>query len=274
MSLIQNNMEFVDDYVHPPNSGLLYFYQNVPTREAEKQYEYNIEGCKCQSECKIKMCPCISRSGTSYLYEEAKDIQEYIIKEHNVTKPTYECNSNCDCKHIFCGNRLVQYGPRKNLKIKQCDNELKGLGLFTSKTIKKGNFICEYAGEIITDIEAIQRFKQYKEEGKGVNYIFCIKETFGDKTKKTFIDPTKYGNIGRYINHSCDPNCNLFVIRTDSTIPILGIFANRDITENSEITYDYGENSVNFDLPKPQLKKCLCDNDRCRKYLPFDSSLA
>ncbi|KAJ8920503.1 hypothetical protein NQ315_005372 [Exocentrus adspersus] len=107
-------MELIDEYNHNiPN--VMYFPRNLPSKEVESLYEQCLQGCNCELEC-------------------------------TQDSPTYECNDYCSCHEQICGNKLVQFGPRKNLKVEFCNDE-KGLGLFTSKEIKKGNFVCEYAGE-------------------------------------------------------------------------------------------------------------------------------
>lgn len=262
-------MDFIDNYSHPKNLGIMYFSQSIPTKEAEKLYDYNLKGCTCISECTADKCSCVSASGTNYIYNHVKDVKDYIIQEKHFNCPTYECNANCVCNEKLCGNKVVQLGPRRYLFIKPCDYEIKGLGLFTSKAIRMGTFVCEYAGEIIDEEQAQARFRRYQSE-RISNYIFCIKETFGTQLKKTFIDPTKYGNIGRYINHSCDPNCKLFIIRHDNTIPILAIFARRNISINEEITYNYDEDNSHI-LSE---KSCVCQSVTCKKYLPLDISLS
>lgn len=265
-------MNFSDGYSHESLSDAIYFPSNVPTEDAAKLYDYDLEGCKCVANCNAeKECLCIQRSGTLYKYQNSKALESYQIIEKNEGKPSYECTKNCSCSGQFCGNRLVQFGPRNKLIVKSCHNDQKGLGLFTLENIQKGNFICEYAGEILTENEAKLRYTLYKNLGI-VNYIFCIKETFGDKSLKTFIDPTKYGNIGRYINHSCEPNSKLIVMRVDDTIPILGIFANKDIAEDTEITYHYGNDNVEPGHSTTR-KQCLCNSKNCQKYLPYDMGL-
>lgn len=50
----------------------------------------------------------------------------------------------------------------------------------------------------------------------------CIIDEGVGKHLQTFIDPSQKGNIGRYLNHSCDPNCEILSIRIDGPIPRLG----------------------------------------------------
>lgn len=259
-----------EDYSHE-FSNALYFPESFPTESASNLYTYQLEGCNCNSECTLdNQCVCIQRSGTYYQFENFDEIKSYRIRYKNEDIPSYECNDNCKCTGSLCGNRLIQFGPRKDLSVQKCENDLKGLGLFTNKEVENGNLICQYAGEIITEDEAAQRYKFYQNNNED-NYIFCIKENFGGRILKTFIDPTNYGNIGRYINHSCDANCNLYIFRINSTMPILGVFANQDLPLNTEITYDYGNETDGTEITAR--KKCSCMSINCRRYLPCDNSL-
>nr|CAI5827995.1 unnamed protein product [Callosobruchus analis] len=256
-------MEFEDTYEHTL-SNVFYFPKHMVTKEAEHLYNYNLAGCNCYKQCTLDSnCSCIIRSGTYYRYQRETSLEEYEIERKN-NNCSYECNSNCKCGE-FCGNRLVQYGPRKDLIAKQTSN--KGLGLFTNKEIPKGCFVCEYAGEIISEAEATRRFEVNKYKP---NYIFCIKENYAEKIIKTYIDPTFYGNIGRYINHSCEPNTKLFIIRIEDTVPILGIFSDKNIDEGGEITYSYGT----VDINNKSGKKCYCGSSNCKGFLPFDPTLS
>lgn len=185
-------MEVVDNYEHSDiTSDIMYTTQNIPTSAMEHEYYQQIDcGCACETECTDRAsCSCIMKSGALYMhYNPISNIHDsYRICEINKIKPIYECNNMCKCYGTICGNRLVQFGPRNNLKIIRC-SENKGMGLLTICRIKIGNFICEYAGEIISEIEANLRHAN-NEETNAMNYIFSINEYFGEKQMKTFIDP-------------------------------------------------------------------------------------
>jgi len=82
----------------------------------------------------------------------------------------------------------------------------------------------------------------------------------------------------------------MYLVRVDSLVPIASLFAARDILTGEELSFDYGgdamvqigardeEDKVADQSPNPELfakdrKICLCGSEKCRKYLPFDTSL-
>jgi len=75
------------------------------------------------------------------------------------------------------------------------------------------------------------------------------------------IDPTSYGNVARFINHSCDPNCETrkWTVGKETSV---GIFARRNIEEDEELTFDY-----QFDTFKTPFTKCYCGTHKCKGYL-------
>ena len=75
------------------------------------------------------------------------------------------------------------------------------------------------------------------------------------------IDPTFKGNMARFINHSCQPNCITEKWNVLGEICV-GIFASRDIEEDEELTFDY-----QFDSFRTPLTKCLCGTPKCKGYL-------
>lgn len=78
---------------------------------------------------------------------------------------------------------------------------------------------------------------------------------------KEVIDPTEKGNIARFINHSCDPNCRTEKWNILGEIGV-GIVAFKDIEPGAELTFDY-----QFDVYKTPLMRCLCGAVNCKGYL-------
>ncbi|KAI5642260.1 SET domain-containing protein [Phthorimaea operculella] len=271
-----------DSYMHV-DGNVMYVEENIPgPPENGKEYKELISAfnsqitnfCKCKDTCSSD-CNCIQSSGgKNYVSNddsenlkfrldyELKDFKKYSI---------IECNSLCSCS-LKCGNRVVQHGPREGIIIQKCEPESKGLGLFTKSFIPKGTFICEYAGEIITKAQALTRQNKNKREGK-MNYIYCLNEHSTEKVVQTFIDPSNFGNIGRYMNHSCEANCEVIPVRIDSPVPKLAIFSCVDILPNTELTFNYGAHDLPSNPSTDETrnrKKCFCNSEKCTGFMPFD----
>ncbi|XP_055325943.1 probable histone-lysine N-methyltransferase set-23 [Sitodiplosis mosellana] len=211
--------------------------------------------------------------GNYVIFKDQLSQLELMLDENRKSRDViYECSELCLCPS-YCHNRLIQFGPRKDLKIEDYSQFGKQYGLTTMKTIPKGGFICEYAGEVLCKEEATIRSRTNDENGR-MNYIICLNERpigCGDgEAIQTFIDPSRIGNIGRYLNHSCDANCQIISVRVDALIPKLGIFAKRAIAPNEELCFDYGEdeNKLNPSAEVTNRKLCFCGTSKCRKYLP------
>ncbi len=110
---------------------------------------------------------------------------------------------------------------------------LEGWGVFSAERIPKNKRIVHYAGEKITNRESQKRERRYLKRGK----IWCFK-----LNSHYVIDAAVRGNIARFINHSCQPNCYTQVV--DGTI---WIRAARTIQVGEELTYNYytdGEGTI------------------------------
>lgn len=121
--------------------------------------------------------------------------------------------------------------------------------MYTTQCIKKGDFILEYVGELINNEEMLKRRKANDQQ-----YMFQL-------TKNVTIDAMKYGNYSRYINHSCNPNCEAIIWRVNNKKRV-GIFALNKINAYNELTmdYEYQKNTT------PRVK-CLCKSSNCRKFI-------
>lgn len=262
-------MEFCDNYCHL-NPTIYYTPENIPYDDLEGEQIFSqIERCMCKREICDNNCTCVSAiqstaelARSPYSFDTSKS--ELILSTAYADQdlPIYECNSLCKCG-ISCQNRLVQYGPRKSLKMHEYGS--KGVGLFTKAAIPRGGFVCEYAGEIITKSEAAKR-NRANEESDSMNYVICVNEHYGCNRIQTFVDPSEFGNIGRYLNHSCEPNCAMVPVRVDSPVPKLCLFATEDIKAGVELTFSYGLETNVADNHKR--KECLCGSKNCSKWLP------
>lgn len=260
------NDECIDDDYHHVSNEVIYTAVNIPGPGADLQdFEVQFtEGCECKDGCSAENgCPCIEKYGMNY-------DESGRLLESKCSGPVVECNSLCGCSGArMCMNRLVQFGPRSDLQIFNV-SAAKGLGLKSAREIEKGEFICEYAGEVIGLEEARSRSQANADK---MNYILVLKEHLsGGQILKTCVDPSMIGNIGRYINHSCQPNSIIVPVRVENPVPKLCIFASRIIEANEEITFDYG-GGTSVESESCEKKPCCCGAPVCKGFLPFDETL-
>src|ERR1700676_4398670 len=98
-----------------------------------------------------------------------------------------------------------------------------GWGGFAAERIHKNKHVIDYAGEKISNLESLKRERRYIRLG----HIWCFK-----LTNRTVIDAGVGGNLARFINHSCRPNCYI-----DIKNGIIWIRAARSIRRGEELTY-------------------------------------
>lgn len=130
----------------------------------------------------------------------------------------------------------------KDFKIIKSPN--RGFGLTCKKTLKKGDFVIEYIGIKKTNKEV---------EEDTTKYLFEL-------NNKYTIDGSPRWNLARYINHSCDPNCEVDVIAGRK----IEIYAIKSIEPGTELTYDYGKEYFD-EFIKPigcKCEKCSIRNNR------------
>ena len=127
-----------------------------------------------------------------------------------------------------------------------------GFGAFALRRIRPGTRIVEYVGERLTGDEVDARYAD-EEADHWRTFLFRV----GDDA---YIDASRQGNDSRFINHSCDPNCESDVI--DGHIYITAL---RDIPPGAELTYDYALEMEEEPLPSWEAHyACRCGSARCR----------
>lgn len=132
-------------------------------------------------------------------------------------------------------------------------SHIQGRGAFATRPIKKGERIVEYLGERISQKEADKRYDDTRME-RHHTFLFSVDE-------RTVIDATHTGNDARYINHSCDGNCEAVVDQRRIFIEAL-----RDISPGEELSYDYGyeRGEPEDDAELEALYPCQCGAAKCR----------
>ncbi|KAH8295234.1 hypothetical protein KR018_009018 [Drosophila ironensis] len=149
-------------------------------------------------------------------------------------------------------SELLKFNQLKFRKkqLKFAKSAIHDWGLFAMEPIAADEMVIEYVGQMIRPVVADLRETKYEAIGIGSSYLFRI-------DMETIIDATKCGNLARFINHSCNPNCYAKVITIESEKKIV-IYSKQPIGINEEITYDY-----KFPLEDEKIP-CLCGAQGCR----------
>lgn len=131
-------------------------------------------------------------------------------------------------------------------------SEIQGTGAFAVTDIPGGTRIIEYTGEKITNKEADRRYDDEKME-RHHTFLFTLNDRY-------IVDAAVGGNESRFINHSCDPNCEAVIERGR-----IYVEAKRDIPEGTELAYDYAyERTEEHTEEDEKLYVCRCGADNCR----------
>jgi len=117
------------------------------------------------------------------------------------------------------------FGTPRRPRIARRRSRLHGWGVFALEPINKNRRIVDYAGELVTHRESLRRETRYMKRRQ----IWCF-----TVNRRWVRDANVGGNIGRFINHACRPNCYTEVVGHT-----IWIRAARNIAPGEELTYDY-----------------------------------
>jgi uncharacterized protein len=145
-----------------------------------------------------------------------------------------ECVSEAASTHSPADTECVCFKP----------SSIHGVGAFAKGEITGGTRVLEYVGQKITKEESLRRCEGNNE------YIFALDE-------QQDIDGNVPWNPARYINHSCDPNCEALLEGGR-----IWLVARRDIRPGEEITFNYG-----YDLTDYRDYPCHCGSPKCIGYM-------
>lgn len=201
------------------------------------------------------------------LYYDARPVCRYEAHACNCKPPANPAEKGCGEE---CLNRMIytECSPDLCSCADQCSNQRiqkhqfapglqkfltkdRGFGVKTTKAVKAGDLIMEYLGEVVSVTEFQRRMtEEYSQEC----HHYCLNLDSG-----TVIDGYRMGNIARFVNHSCQPNCEMQKWNVNGTYHMC-LFAMADIPPGTELGYDYNFHSFNED--SQQL--CKCGSDGCR----------
>jgi len=137
-------------------------------------------------------------------------------------------------------------------------SSIHGNGVFATRLIVKGQRIVRYAGLLRTHAEVDLAYARLEETGH--TFLFTLNDEY-------VVDGNINGNIARWINHSCAPNCEA-VIEQDSKgrahCDRIFIEALKHIQPGEELTFNYGITLAERHTPKlKQLWGCRCGVPTC-----------
>uniref|UniRef100_A0A8C1VA02 Histone-lysine N-methyltransferase, H3 lysine-36 specific n=1 Tax=Cyprinus carpio TaxID=7962 RepID=A0A8C1VA02_CYPCA len=151
------------------------------------------------------------------------------------------CQNQCFTKRQYCQVEIFRTLSR-------------GWGLRCVHDIKKGGFVNEYVGEVIDEEECRTRIKHAQENNIGNFYMLTL-------DKDRIIDAGPKGNEARFMNHSCQPNCETqkWTVNGDTRV---GLFALTDIPAGTELTFNY-----NLECLGNGKTMCKCGASNCSGFL-------
>jgi histone-lysine N-methyltransferase SETD2 len=110
--------------------------------------------------------------------------------------------------------------------------------------------VCEYIGEVISHVSMEKRMKLYTEKKKHqhiymmelqkgeVSYFIAPNVPPSQHRDSQYIDATRKGGIARFVNHSCNPNCEIQQWTVGTHLRMV-VAAKRDIAVDEELTFNY-----------------------------------
>ncbi|TQW00458.1 SET and WW domain-containing protein [Cordyceps javanica] len=159
-----------------------------------------------------------------------------------------ECSETAGNCGGGCQNQRFQRKQFADVSV--IKTEKKGYGLRTDANLGAHDFIFEYIGEVINEATFRRRMLQYDREGIKHFYFMSL-------NKNEFVDATRKGNLGRFCNHSCVPNCYVDKWVVGDKLR-MGIFALRAIRAGEELVFNYNVDRYGAD-PQP----CYCNELTC-----------
>ncbi|EOD46036.1 putative histone-lysine n-methyltransferase protein [Neofusicoccum parvum UCRNP2] len=173
----------------------------------------------------------------------------------------FECDDRSCNLGLECGNRqftLLQkrykdetrqgkYFKNFNVGVEVVETKDRGHGVRAMRPFQRDQIVIEYIGEIITQQESDRRVNEVYKDHK----CFYLMNFYD----KLIIDGYR-GNVARFVNHSCDPNCRMekWTVNGEQR---MALFANRFIMTGEELTWHYNFESYGQEQP------CYCGTWNC-----------
>jgi hypothetical protein len=211
-------------------------------------------GCGCKSACNAKSCTCFAT-------------------KRECDPDICGCGTCCDPPNRpatiqICRNDNVRM--RRHAHLLLGPSQVAGWGLYNKYAIRKGDFIHEYLGEVVSQQEAERRgqISDLKDSSYLVSLSLLSLEIptlllFSNTPRNFFkfnlssdyaIDAYRKGSKARFINHSESPNCDSKTLFVNGDQRI-AFFASKDIPAETELFFNYRYNvAIDNDLIKKPAK--------------------
>ncbi|KAG2952222.1 hypothetical protein PC117_g3007 [Phytophthora cactorum] len=187
-------------------------------------------GCHCEvGQCRTSECPC---------YFAARECDPDVCtscgaSELPVIIADEESKGKTAAQLKTCGNVNIMRGQMRKIGVSA--SETHGWGAYAMESVKKGEFLYEYTGSLLSQDEAERRGNVY--DKTTISFLFDLNED-------SVVDATRKGNKSKFANHdSGDPKCfaRIMLVNGDHRI---GIYAKQGITAGDELFFDYGYSGV------------------------------
>ncbi|KAK9845394.1 hypothetical protein WJX81_005520 [Elliptochloris bilobata] len=186
-----------------------------------------------------------------------------------------ECGPACGCGPA-CPFRATQRGLAISVLLVQ--HASKGWVALAGAEVRRGAFVCLYAGEVISTPEASKRLAEYdhaacEQPSAPGHALLVVREVLpsGSACLRTNIDATRRGNAARFFNHDCGGGTlALTLVRcAGCPLPRAALFARGDLPRGAELTFRYGPPSAGGG--RARQRRCACGAAACLGYLPSES---
>eukprot|EP00892_Ulva_mutabilis_P005082 jgi/Ulvmu1/2946/UM149_0029.1 len=197
----------------------------------------------------VQICSCTRR-------EEYKNSDTYCCGDGCLNRSaSILCDPrSCPCRGD-CQNK--PFNLRKHPSFEVTLTESRGKGLFAREAIQKGQFVVEYTGEVVNETERLARM--VKARNNGVLHFYIMELSPG-----LYIDAAHVGSNARFMNSSCDPNCETQKWKDAATGETrIGLFTTRPVHADEELTYDYHFQHAGLQTAA-QGFRCMCGSVNCR----------
>lgn len=152
-------------------------------------------------------------------------------------------------------------GPSRSLKLQLVFDGPKGWAVSTKSPISNDTFLFEYCGEVFTADELYDKDGNMLATDADNQYVFNVNDE-----KSIVIDAARNGNIARWMNHCCEPNCVVLCYHIGHTYKNFcrpAIFTTRDIAAGEQLTINYDNDFWRKQYSQKKMH-CLCNSSVCR----------